>query len=229
MVHSAAALPSSFADSADVGSTNRAIDDHVLEAARRWQAPVVFVSTTSLYGRVGDEPFHESVAIAPVGGYLVEKANTEDRGFKRADETGIPFTALRVCAPYGVGQRSRTVLQLFVERAISGEALEYYGMGSREQDFTWADDIGEAIALALDGPGGPYNIATGQPVTMRSLAQIVASAAGLPSGHVRSAGHPDPQDGFKARFDVSAAARELGWTATTDVAVGVARLLRARR
>jgi nucleoside-diphosphate-sugar epimerase len=46
---------------------------------------------------------------------------------------------------------------------------------------------------------------------------------------VRAAGRPDPQEGAKARFAVGAAARELGWSASTPLAIGIERLLEAWR
>lgn len=229
VVHAAAVLPSSFEDSERVAALNRRIDDLVLERARAWRAPVVYISTAALYGRSMEGPIDESAEIAPTGGYLEEKARTEVVGFERAEALGVPFTALRVNAPYGPGQRAPTVIQRFVERAIAGETLEYYGTGAREQDFTWADDIADAVALALTGPGGTFNVATGRPVTMRALAETVARTAGLPASAVGPAGREDPQEASKARFDVSAAARTLGWTATTPLDAGIAMLLRAAR
>jgi UDP-glucose 4-epimerase len=222
VVHAAAALPSSFAGSEREAAVNRRVDDRVLELARGWRVPIVYVSGTSLYRPQGASSLDESAAIAPVGAYLEEKARTEQLGLQQSD---APFTALRVSAPYGSRQRARTVIQLFLERAVAGRPLEYYGTGSREQDFTWADDIGAAITLALRGPGGVFNIATGRPVTMRELAETVAAVAGLPPGAVRAAGREDPQEGATARFDVGAAARELGWTAATTLDAGIARLL----
>jgi UDP-glucose 4-epimerase len=224
-VHAAAALPDSFDNSDHVGARNRAIDDQVLLFARRWHVPVVYVSTVALYPQSAGVPLDESTEIAPIGGYLTEKARTEQLGLDQAEVTGVPFTVLRICAPYGPGQARRTVIQHFVERAKAGESLEYYGTGSREQDFTWADDVGDAVALALSGRGGIFNVATGRPITMRALAEAVAGAAELPSGLVRPAGRVDPQEGAKARFDVTAAARELRWTAATTVEIGIARLL----
>lgn len=226
IVHTAAALPTSFEDSAGVAAANRAMDDNVLAQARAWDVPVVYLSGTALYAAPAtDEPLPESAPLAPAGPYLEEKARTEERGREQARRTGAPFTALRVSAPYGPGQRARTVLRLWLERARAGDPLEYYGSGSREQDFTWADDVGEAVALALDGPGGVFNVATGEAITMRALAETIASAAGRPPATVRAAGRPDPQEGRRARYDVGAAARVLGWRAATPVQAGVARLL----
>ena len=229
VVHAAAALPMSFADSDAVGQINRQIDDLMLSRAQRWEVPVVYVSGTSIYRPAGEKLLDEAAAVAPVGRYLEEKARTEELGLRQAEQTGRPFTSLRVSAPYGFGQRSRTVVVHFVDAARRGEPLQYYGTGSREQDFTWADDVGTAAGLALDGPGGVFNIATGEPVRMRQLAETVAVAAGLPLTTVRPAGRPDPQEGSKVRLDVRAAARDLGWTATTPLSEGVARLLRGPR
>ena len=41
-------------------------------------------------------------------------------------------------------------MDIFIERAISGLPLLYHGSDSRQQDFTYVDDIAESIALATE-------------------------------------------------------------------------------
>jgi nucleoside-diphosphate-sugar epimerase len=229
IVHTAALLPASFDDCAEEAAANRRIDEHVLAAAERLRARVVYASTISLYAPGTGDALDESARLEPVGPYQQEKAWGERAGLAWAERTGLAFTALRISAPYGPGQRTRTVIQLFVERALAGGPLEYFGSGAREQDFTWADDGAEACVRALAGPTGAFNVTGGRTVTMRELASVVAHAAGLGPGAVRAAGRPDPQEGVLARYDVTAARRRLGWSARTPLEVGIGRLLEQGR
>jgi UDP-glucose 4-epimerase len=231
IVHCAAALPASLADSGEQAATNRAIDAHVLGRAREWHAAVVYASGTSLYGHreIGEPPFSEADPVRAVGPYLQEKAWAEDLGHQLPEQGGGAFTALRISAPYGPDQTARTVLALFVERALRGEPLRYWGDGTREQDFTYADDVAAACACALHGPGGVFNIAGGMPLSMRELALMVAEVAGTDAGAVMRDGRPDPEEGRSARYDIGAARRTLGWSPRVSLREGLERVVAQRR
>lgn len=138
IIHCAAALPASFTECQHEASINQAIDQNVLAAAERWQVPLVYASTAALYG--DGLPRHsggwcESDPITAYGPYLRGKAWTESRGLELRQRLGLHFTALRINAPYGAGQRSNTVLMKFVDQALAGGPLRYYGEGARMQDF----------------------------------------------------------------------------------------------
>lgn len=227
VIHAAAALPASFDESADVAAINRAVDGAVLTAAEQRGARVVYASGTSLYAPTDGAALAETAPLAPRGPYLEQKAESEELGRAWSARTGLAFTSLRVSAPYGADQRARTVIRLFAERALAGGPLEYLGSGSREQDFTWADDAADAFVRAIDGPPGVFNVASGRSVTMRELAALVAEAAGLELSQVRANPRSDPNEGVLARYDVTAAHHALGWSARTTLRDGIERLLNA--
>jgi nucleoside-diphosphate-sugar epimerase len=228
VVHCAAAIPITF-DAADaVARTNRAIDATVLRMTRRTGASLVYASSTSLYGDAEpDGPgFAETAPIVADSPYQAEKAWAESQGRELARQTGSRFTALRINAPFGPRQRTRTVMMHFLSEASAGRPLRYYGEGTREQDFTYVDDIAAAVDAALWGPDGVYNVSGGEPVTMRNLAEIIAELAGLGPGLVVPAGVRDPQEARRARFDTSAARRALDWSPQTALRDGIAQCLR---
>jgi nucleoside-diphosphate-sugar epimerase len=230
IVHCAAALPASLADSGAQAKANRMIDAHVLDRAREWCAAVVYASGASLYGHreTGEPSFCETDPIRAVGPYLQEKAWAENRGRQLPEQGGGAFTALRISAPYGPHQTAQTVLPLFVERALRGEPLCYWGDGTREQDFTYADDIAAACACALHGPGGVFNIASGAPGSMRELALMVAEVVGASAGAVMRDGRADPEEGRVARYDIGVARRILGWRPRVSLRDGLERVVAQR-
>jgi nucleoside-diphosphate-sugar epimerase len=229
LVHAAAQLPG-LQDSGHAAEHNRAVDERVFLQAMKAGCRVIYVSGTSVYGpTTGLEPLAEDAAIRPADPYVAAKAEGEGSGHRLAARYGVPFTALRVSAPYGPLQRAPTVLQTFVSRAVSGEPLGYHGSGTREQTFTFVDDVADAVLRAVGGPPGVYNVAGSGPVTMKRLAEMVAEAAGLPSRLVRGSGEADPQEGFLARYDINRARRSLGWSPRVDLASGLARVVAARR
>jgi UDP-glucose 4-epimerase len=218
VLHAAARLPASFSDDDPSGDANQAIDAVVLEYARRHEAPVVFASTAALYAAL-DPPAREDAPIRPRGSYLAAKAATEERGLSG----GLPFAALRITSPYGPGLAPRNVLGRFVSAASAGEPFGWVGEGTREQDFVHVADIAAAFLRAI-GRTGVWNVAAGEPTTMRGLAELVARAAGDAS-LARPQGGADPQDGRRARVDVSRAAADLSWAPMTPLRDGIRALL----
>jgi nucleoside-diphosphate-sugar epimerase len=231
VAHCAAALPLAF-DAADLAArTNRAIDETVFRLVDRTAAPLVYASTASLYGETepdGPAGFTEVAPIVTDAPYQAEKAWAESRGRELADRIGSRFTALRINAPFGPGQRTQTVLMRFIADASAGRALRYYGEGTREQDFTYVDDVAAAFEAGLGRPDGVFNISAGAPISMRDLARLVAELTGLDLGLVEPAGVPDPQEGRRARFDISAARHGLGWVPHTPLRDGIVRCLAGR-
>jgi UDP-glucose 4-epimerase len=225
VVHAAAQIPRSHAESSSDAAVNREMDECVLEAARSWEAAVVYISSAAVYG--APTPPHggigEDQPLNPPGPYAEEKARAEEDGRRQAEATGRPFTALRVNAPYAPGQRSDTVLRKFVERASRGEPLLYWGSGAREQSFIHADDVAGACEAALAGDGGIFNITDSRVVTMRELGEIVARASGLPTSAVQPAGQPDPGEELRVGYSIERARELLGWQPMIPLEQGVAQ------
>jgi nucleoside-diphosphate-sugar epimerase len=228
VVHLAAVIPGGSRPIEDQAAENRAIDDNVLRAAARRGIPVVYASTGALYAEpLPATGWSEHGPISPVGPYLEEKAWAEARGATLAEEAGSSFTALRINAPYGPEQTNRTVIQIFLEQALAGGPITYFGSGSREQEFTFVSDVADACAAALkvEGRGGTFNVAGGETVTMRRLAEVVARCAGLSPDRVTAAGKPDPQEGRRVAFDLRLAEDRLGWAPRVALADGIRRCL----
>jgi UDP-glucose 4-epimerase len=228
VVHTAAMLPRSHEASDAEAEANRQIDEAIFEAAQRWGASVVFTSSVAVYGSAVPPAagLSEREPSRPVGAYAAEKAWAEERGRQLAAAEGSFFTSLRVSAPYGPEQRPMTVLRTFVERASRGEALLYWGSGARHQDFIHADDVAGACQAAFEHQGGgTFNVASGETVTMRELAQIIARVAGLPASAVQAAGTPDAGEGTRVAYSVAQGRGVLGWEPRISLPDGVSSWL----
>ena len=228
VVHTAAMLPRSHEASDAEADANRRIDEAIFEVAQRWAASVVFTSSVAVYGSTVPPAggLSEGEASRPLGAYAAEKVWAEERGRELAAAGGSLFTSLRVSAPYGPEQHPMTVLRRFVERASRGEALLYWGSGARHQDFIHADDVAGACQAALEHQGGgTFNVASGETVTMRELAEIVAQAARLPASAVQAAGTPDPGEGTPVAYNITRSREVLGWEPRISLPDGVSSWL----
>jgi nucleoside-diphosphate-sugar epimerase len=131
-------------------------------------------------------------------------------------------TILRISAPYGPGQRNRTVLRIFIERAISSMDLLYFGTGDRTQDFTSATDVAQAVICSIRRKrGGVFNIAGGNPISMKELAKLVVKCVSGCRSKIVPAGVPDSQESYRADFEILKAKRELGWAPQISLTEGV--------
>jgi len=223
VVHTAAVLPRSHADSSAEAALNHQIDERVLAAARVRAAAIIYTSGTAVYGSVAPPAagMGEDQPLRSPGAYVAQKVSTEEAGRRQAEATGRPFTALRISAPYAPGQRSATVLRAFIERAVRGEPLLYWGTGARQQDFVHAEDVARACEAALGHRGGTFNIAGGRAVTMRELAEIVARAGGLPLSAVQASGQCDPGEDVRVAYRIERAEQLLGWKPAISLEQGV--------
>lgn len=221
--HLAATLPSAGTSQERAAGHNRQIDENLIAFSRERGLPTVYASGTMVYGLsdAEDVPVTEERTPEPPGPYLAEKVWAEQQGRAQLNA----FSVLRICAPYGPRQAARSVLPIFLERALRKEPLLYHGTGSREQTFTFSSDIGNAFVRALEGPPGTYNIAGPSPITMRELARMIARSAGLEETYARPSGQTDAQEGVLARFDTGLARRALGWRPEVELELGLARCL----
>lgn len=226
VVHCAASFPAVFgsAESEAIAARNRAMDEAVIALCRLRGARLVYCSSSSVYADLTSDPVIEAAPLSQAAGYVGEKIWAEQEIRRQLDSYAI----LRICAPYGPGQATRTVLKIFVERALRGEDLLFFGTGSREQDFVHAHDVALAAQAALARPrvNGIFNVSGGRPISMRGLGDLVNAVVAKGALAVRAAGQPDPQDGYYARFDGAAALAGLGWRATVTLEEGVADMAR---
>ncbi|MBV8271298.1 MAG: NAD(P)-dependent oxidoreductase [Cupriavidus sp.] len=230
LVHCAALLPTVFegGDSLRVAEINRAIDQAVIDFCATNGVRLVYCSGTAVYGILHDATrVTEAHALAPPEGYIAEKVWAEREIMARVPSYAI----LRICAPYGPGQRARTVLRIFVERAVLGQTIGFFGSGTREQDFLHVDDAAALISLAAARREvtGIFNASGGRPLTMRELGLLVSRVVSNGTVEVSGVDQADPQDGVRARFDLTQAREHLGWRPEIPLETGIADLARALR
>jgi nucleoside-diphosphate-sugar epimerase len=133
-------------------------------------------------------------------------------------------TVLRLGVVYGPGQAPSMLIPQVVE-ALRAKRRIGLTPGTQTRDFVFVDDVAAAVGAALVGPAGTFNIASGTEIAVRDVVKQIAARFAAPDELL---GFRDiaPRPGEAPRYvlDVTAAARELGWRATTSLAEGIARL-----
>ena len=95
--------------------------------------------------------------------------------------------------------------------------------GRVRRDYMFVADAGDALSALLESDvTGPVNVATGSAPPVRELVDLVASATGRPE-LVRFGARPTlPMEPDEIRADVTRLKDEVGWSAVTPAAAGVA-------
>jgi UDP-glucuronate 4-epimerase len=161
--------PRAYIDANLIGSWN------VLELARELKPQhLLMASSSSIYGLNEKVPFEENdKSDKPASLYAATKKSMELMAHASAHLHGIPITAFRFFTVYGPWGRPDMALFKFTDAILHDRPIDVYGDGRMERDFTYIDDLVEALVRLIplppkDGavPFRALNIGGGQPVSL---------------------------------------------------------------
>ncbi|NKF31018.1 NAD-dependent epimerase/dehydratase family protein, partial [Pseudomonas sp. BGM005] len=120
---------------------------NIMEIARRVEVRhLMLASTSSIYGANATVPFRETDrADEPLTIYAATKKSMELMAHSYAHLHKIPTTAFRFFTVYGPWGRPDMALFKFAKNMLEGQPIEIYGEGNMSRDFTYIDDLVEAI------------------------------------------------------------------------------------
>ena len=73
----------------------------------------------------------------------------------------IPSTGLRFFTVYGPWGRPDMAMFLFAKAILEGKPIKMFNYGNMRRDFTYVDDVTEAIVRLIDRPPVAQNLASG--------------------------------------------------------------------
>jgi nucleoside-diphosphate-sugar epimerase len=137
---------------------------------------------------------------------------------------GVPALTLRFFTVYGPRQRPDMAFHIFMCALLTGRPIEVFGDGEQSREFTYVDDLVNALVLAPGkGPaGGVYNIGGGSEVTLNDALDLLMRISGR-SVEVRY-GDKQPGDARRTAADPTLARRDLEY----EPRVGLEEGLRAQ-
>ena len=207
----------------------------VLEWARH--APdfqhLVYASSSSVYGANAKLPFSvEDRADHPVSLYAATKRADELMGHAYAHLYRIPMTGLRFFTVYGPWGRPDMAPWLFTDAIIAGRPIRVFNHGDMARDFTFVDDIVQGVLATLDrppvsvagaAPQAIYNIGNHQAEPLMKFIAVLEEAIGRKAEIVFEPMQPGDVQATYA--DVTALARDTGFTPSTPIEVGLPRFV----
>ena len=218
---------------------------NILEECRQRDIQhLVYASSSSVYGLDRALPFSEHIgADHPITPYGASKRANELMAHSYAHLFNLPCTGLRFFTVYGPWGRPDMVLSKWTAAILRGEPIRVFNQGRSTRDFTYIDDVAEAIVRVLEKPARPnpafdarhpdpasssapfrvYNVACGQTVPLMRYIQVLEECLGrkavLQMEPMQAGDVPD------TTADVSDFERDFGFKPSTPVEVGVRRFV----
>lgn len=213
----------------------------VLEACRHHPVRhLVYASSSSVYGANAKLPFSEhDGADHPVSLYAATKRANELMAHSYSQLYGIPATGLRFFTVYGPWGRPDMAYFKFTKAILEGTPIEVYAESEMSRDFTYVDDISEAIVRLAALPPEPgeqasdpataaapwriYNIGNHTPVRLDHFIAVIEAACGRPA--VKRHLPMQPGDVRATYANVSDLMEQVDFRPDTPIETGIARFV----
>ncbi len=205
---------------------------------------LVFASSSSVYGANEKIPFsvHDNVD-HPVSIYAATKKANELMAHAYAHLYGLPCTGLRFFTVYGPWGRPDMALFLFTRAMLAGKPIDVFNYGRMGRDFTYIDDITEAMRRIMAAPPKPdpawdsrapdpatsfapyriYNIGNNQPVRLMDLIATLEQCLGVEAK--KNMLPMQPGDVKETFADIEDIVRDFGFRPRTPLREGISRFV----
>ena len=199
---------------------------------------LLMASTSSVYGASQAMPFTEmDSADTPLTIYAATKRAGELLAHSAAHLWRVPTTMFRFFTVYGPWGRPDMALFRFTRAILAGEPIDVHNHGAMARDFTYVDDLAEAIvrlagcvpeqgarvgardSLSAVAPFRVVNIGGGQPVALGDFIAAVEAAVGRAA--IRNDLPMQPGEVVKTWADPTLLEQLTGYCPATPISVGV--------
>lgn len=156
--------PLAYADANLIGHLN------ILEGCRHNKVGhLLYASSSSVYGLNRKLPFSTEDSVDhPISLYAATKKANELMAHSYSHLYGLPTTGLRFFTVYGPWGRPDMALFKFTKAILAGESIDVYNHGEMHRDFTYIDDITEAVVrlqAIVPQPNASWMVEQGSPAT----------------------------------------------------------------
>lgn len=169
-------------------SVNQEANINIYETIRRHKLrvkKVLFASSAAVYGDDPVLPKKETSNIVPLTPYAIDKFASERYAIIYGKLYGIPTVCTRFFNVYGPNQNPESpysgVLSIIQNCLKNGKTFKLFGNGEQTRDFTYVDDVVDALLLLLSTPEAKwdvYNVATGKRTSLNSVIDSFEKATG---------------------------------------------------
>ncbi len=231
--------PHTYVDSNVVGFL------HVIEGCRHHAVEhLVYASTSSVYGANTRMPFSVDQNVDhPLTLYAATKKANELMAHSYSSLYALPTTGLRFFTVYGPWGRPDMALFLFTANILAGKPIDVFNYGKHRRDFTYVADIAAGVVAAVDHVAAPdaawnsedpnpstsrapyrlYNIGNHRSIELLRYIEVLEHCLGRKAQmHLLPM---QPGDVPDTLADVESLARDVGYSPSTPIEVGVERFV----
>jgi UDP-glucose 4-epimerase len=201
---------------------------NVLELARKNDAEVIFSSNSGIYD-TSRIPIDENTPDDPKTPYDLDKLQAENYMKLYGNTYGTEYVIFRFATIYGprqnVSPEWKPVVMEFISKLQKKQAPTIYWDGEQTRDFTYVDDIVNALVLSLenkDARGETIILGSQKETSINRLYNIVSSLCGI---YIEPLRKPKKMgDIRRMRYDCKKAHMILGWKADTTLEEGIRKI-----
>jgi UDP-glucuronate 4-epimerase len=192
---------------------------------------LVYASSSSVYGGNRKVPFAEADKVdTPVSLYAATKKADELMSHTYAHLFAIPQTGLRFFTVYGPWGRPDMAYWLFTKAILEGRPIRVFNQGEMWRDFTYVDDVVEAVVKVLDTPPSGavppsrlFNIGNNSPVRLGDFIDMLERLIGIEAK--RQYEPMQPGDVECTYADVTELDRAIGFKPNTSIEDGLRKFV----
>ena len=231
--------PEAYVDSNVVGFLT------ILEGCRHQQVPhLVYASTSSVYGANNRQPFSPHHGVDhPVSLYAATKRANELMAHTYSHLFRLPTTGLRFITVYGPWGRPEMAPILFTKAILAGEPIKVYNAGRMYRDFTYVEDVAEAVVRVMNvvpepnpawdsdqpdpatsnAPFRIYNVGNSDSVELNHFIEVLEGLLGKKA--IRNELPIQPGDVLSTSADTSDLESAIGFRPQTSIEDGLSKFV----
>ena len=214
---------------------NLAMAANVIDGSRHAGVrKLLFLGSSCIYPKLAPQPIREeSLLTGPLEVTNEAYAIAKIAGIKLCDHAraqyGSDFISAMPCNLYGTGDNFSlenshvlpAIIRKMHEAKLRGDAsLRLWGTGTPLREFLHADDLAEACVLLLErySQAGHINVGSGEEISIRQLAEMIAEVVGF-TGRLEF--DPSMPDGTPRKLMDVSRIRALGWKPRLALTEGI--------
>lgn len=232
-IHANATYPADFL------ADNLAIQSSVIQAAHATKVTkLLFLGSSCIYPKLAPQPIKEEYlltgpleptnewyAIAKIAGIKLCQAMNRQHGTRFISAMPTNLYGPNDNFDLETSHVLPAMIRKFHEAKVNGTPVTLWGSGAPRREFLHVDDLADACVFLMENYEGqePVNVGTGTDVTIKELAELIASVVGFSGDIVWDGSKPDGTP--RKLLNVSRLA-ELGWTSRISLEAGLQDLYR---
>ena len=199
---------------------------------------LLYASSSSVYGANTRLPFsvHDGVD-HPISLYAATKRANELMAHSYSHLFRLPITGLRFFTVYGPWGRPDMAMFIFASAIVQRRAIRLFNYGKMRRDFTYVDDVTEAVMRLLDriplpenprdetdpavstAPWKIYNVGNDRTVEIVRVVELLEGELGVAA--IKELAPMQPGDVAETRADIKDLERDIGFRPSTSLELGI--------